>query len=129
MPQHTCMNAVLMCSFGMAPSALGMLPLHRMMTSNMLAATIMDFVPFVNIRPFGMCTSPSNPMVAAATTAAMGVLTPMPCIPVTVSPWTPGSATVKLNQFPALNSTSKLMCNWGGSISITFPGQVTENIA
>lgn len=126
--QHVCQNAVLMCTFGMAPSTLGMLPLHRMMTSNMLAATIMDFVPFVNIMPFGMCTSPSNPTVAAATAAAMGVLTPMPCVPLTVSPWSPGSATVKLNNFPALNKTSMLNCTWGGVISITFPGQVTENI-
>jgi hypothetical protein len=113
----------------MAPSALGMLPLHRMKTSQMMAATIMDFVPFVNIKPFGMCTSPSNPMVAAATTAAMGVLTPMPCIPVTVSPWSPGSPTVKLNNFPALNATSMLNCTWAGVITITFPGQVTETIA
>ncbi len=41
--------------------------------------------PFVSIMPFAMCTSPANPTVAAATAAAMGVLTPMPCIPVTNS--------------------------------------------
>lgn len=128
MPQHVCNNAVLMCTFGMAPSTLGVLPLHRMMTSNQPAANIMDHIPMVNIRPFGMCTSPSNPTVAAATAAAMGVLTPMPCIPATPAPWVPGAATVMLNQFPALDNVSKLNCIWGGVISVTFAGQVTEMI-
>ncbi|MGL4604236.1 MAG: hypothetical protein ACRCU9_08815 [Iodobacter sp.] len=35
----------------------------------------------LNIMPIGTCMSPATPMVAAATAAAMGVLTPMPCIP------------------------------------------------
>ena len=128
MPQHVCNNAALMCSFGLAPSMLGVLPLHRMMTSNQPAANIMDHVPFVNIRPFGMCTSPSNPTVAAATAAALGVLTPMPCIPVTPAPWVPGAATVMVNQFPALDNVSTLNCVWGGVITVTFAGQVTEMI-
>jgi hypothetical protein len=128
MAQHVCNNALLMCSFGVAPSALGVLPLHRAKTSQMPAANIMDHIPVVNIKPFGMCTSPSNPTVAAATAAAFGVLTPMPCIPVTVTPWAPGSPTVKLNQFPALNSTSTLNCMWAGVITVSYAGQVTENI-
>lgn len=129
MPQHVCNNAVLMCSFGLAPSALGVLPLNRTMTSNQPAANIMDHVPMVNIRPFGMCTSPANPAVAAATAAALGVLTPMPCVPATPAPWVPGSPTVMLGGLPALNNTCKLNCMWAGVISVTFPGQVTENIA
>ena len=40
----------------------------------MPAANIMDHVPMVNIMPFGMCITPSNPAVAAATAAALGVL-------------------------------------------------------
>jgi hypothetical protein len=128
MSMHVCSGATLMCTFGVAPSALTVLPVNRVMTSNMPAANIMDNVPMVNIMPFGMCISPTNPTVAAATAAAMGVLTPMPCVPVTVAPWTPGAPTVMLGSQPALNSTSTLMCAWGGVISITAPGQLTEQV-
>ena len=89
------------------------------------AANIMDNIPMVNIMPFGMCTSPANPTVAAATAAAMGVLTPMPCVPVIPAPWAPGAVTVLLANFPSLDNVSKCMCTWGGVISITSPGQVT----
>jgi hypothetical protein len=92
------------------------------------AATIMDNAPMVNILPFGMCNSPANPMVAAATAAALGVLTPMPCIPVTAAPWAPGSPTVLIGNMPALNNSSKLLCNWGGAIQITQAGQMTTTI-
>jgi hypothetical protein len=125
---HVCNGAMLMCSFGVAPSTLTVLPVNRTMTGNMPAANIMDHIPMVNIMPFGMCTSLANPTVAAATAAALGVLTPMPCIPATATPWTPGAPTVLLGNMPALNNTSTLMCNWGGVISITAPGQFTEQI-
>ena len=125
---HVCMGATLMCSFGVAPSSLVVLPTNTTMTSKVPAANIMDNIPLVNIMPFGMCTSLANPTVAAATTAALGVLTPMPCIPVTPAPWVPGSATVMLGKMPALNNNCKLMCTWGGVIQVTVPGQTTEMI-
>jgi len=128
MGQQVCMGAMMQCSFGMAPSSLCVLPTKMVMTSKMPAATIMDHIPLVNVLPFGTCTSPANPMVAAATAAALGVLTPMPCIPMTTAPWLPGSPTVLLGKIPALNASSKCMCNWAGVISITSPGQVTELI-
>ena len=128
MPMHVCSGAVLHCTFGVAPSTLVVLPVNRMMTSFMPAANIMDHVPMVNIMPFGMCTSIANPSVAAATAAAMGVLTPMPCIPVTPAPWVPGAPKVLLGNMPALDDTSTLMCAWAGVISVVYPGQVTEQI-
>ena len=128
MPMHVCNGAMLTCSFGLAPSSLVVLPKNQMMTGNMPAANIMDHVPMLNIMPFGMCTSLANPTVAAATSAALGVLTPMPCIPATASPWVPGAPTVILGNMPALDDTSKLMCNWLGVISVTFAGQVMEQI-
>ena len=124
---QVCMGGMMMCTFGMAPSSIVPTP-KPIMTSNMVAANIMDHKPLMNIPPFGMCMSLANPTVAAATAAALGVLTPMPCIPNTPAPWLPGSPTVLLQNFPALNESSKLMCIWAGVISITFPGQVTHFI-
>jgi Domain of unknown function (DUF4280) len=127
MPIQTCMGAMMKCSFGMAPSSLVPTP-KTVITSNMIAANILDHIPIMNIPPFGMCQSPANPMVAAATAAAMGVLTPMPCIPVTLAPWIVGAPTVLLCNAPALNNTSTLMCNWGGVITFANPGQNTHMI-
>lgn len=120
-----CGGALLQCTFGAAPSTLNVLPAARVMSSQALA-TIMDNVPMLNIMPFGMCQSLSNPTVAAATAAAMGVLTPMPCIPATTAPWAPGSPTVLIGGKPALNNSCKLTCMWGGVIQINYPG--TANI-
>lgn len=128
MPIHVCAGATLQCSFGLAPSTLFVLPANQTMTANMPAANIMDNKPMVNIMPFGMCTSPANPTVAAATAAALGVLTPMPCVPVTPAPWVPGAPTVMLGNMPALNNSSTLTCIWGGVIQVVNPGQVTEQI-
>ena len=128
MPNQVCMGASMMCSFGMAPSSLVVLPINRVLTSEVPDANIMDNIPMTNIMPFGMCMSPANPEVAAATAAAMGVLTPMPCIPVTLSPWVPGAETVLLGNAPALDNVSTLMCTWGGVISFVTPGEFTVEI-
>jgi hypothetical protein len=125
---HVCNGATLKCSFGMAPSTLVVLPVNRVITGYQPAATIMDYIPMVNIMPFGMCMTPSNPAVAAATSAAMGVLTPVPCIPVTTAPWVAGAVNVLEGTFPTLDNVSTLMCTWGGVITVTVPGQVTEMI-
>ena len=128
MPLQVVNGALLTCSFGASPSTYQVLPVNQVESSYMPAATIMDFVPMTNIMPFGMCNSPSNPQVAAATAAAMGVLTPQPCIPATASPWSPGASTVMLSNKLALDSTSTCNCLWGGVISITAPGEQTEQI-
>jgi hypothetical protein len=121
---------MLKCTFAFPPgiSTLVVLPQNRVMTSNMPAANIMDNKPMVNIMTFGACMSLANPTVATATAAAMGVLTPMPCIPVTPAPWVVGSPTVLLGNMPALNNTSTLMCMWAGVITVLQPGQFTEMI-
>jgi len=119
------MGANMMCTFGMAPSSLVVLPTNMVTTNMVPDANIMDHIPLVNIMPFGMCMSPANPMVAAATAAAMGVLTPMPCIPMTVSPWVPGAPTVLLGNMPTLDNTCTLMCMWAGVITFVTPGEFT----
>lgn len=125
MGQQVCAGAMTQCTFGVAPSSLMVIPISRVMAGGPPAANIMDNKPMVNVMPFGMCQSLSNPMVAAATAAALGALTPMPCIPMTMAPWVPGAPTVLLGSMPTLNNSSKLMCTWGGVISINVPGQFT----
>jgi Domain of unknown function (DUF4280) len=127
MANAACMGGMMKCSFGVAPSSLMVLPANRVMTGTP-TANIMDHKPMVNVLPFGMCQCPANPMVAAATAAALGVLTPMPCIPNTVAPWVVGAPTVMIGNMPALNSTSKLMCIWGGVIELLPPGVPTVNV-
>lgn len=124
MAQWVCGGASLSCTFGAAPSVLMVLPVNKAVTT-MPLANIMDNKPLVNILPFGMCNSITNPTVAAATAAAFGVLTPMPCIPATTAPWTTTTPTVQLGNQPVLNNSAKLMCMWGGVITVSFPGQVT----
>lgn len=128
MPNQVCMGAMMMCTFGVAPSSLVVLPINRVLTDQVPDANIMDHIPMVNIMPFGMCMSPSNPVVAAATAAALGVLTPMPCIPATTAPWVAGAPTVLLGNQPTLDNVSQLMCMWGGVITFTYPGEVTVEV-
>ncbi len=128
MAMQVCMGAMMQCSFGMTPSSLVVLPANRTFTDQQPDANIMDHVPLVNIMPFGMCVSLANPAVAAATSAALGVLTPMPCVPVTPAPWTPGAATVTLGGIPTLDNTSTLMCMWGGVIQFATPGEFTVTV-
>jgi Domain of unknown function (DUF4280) len=119
-----CMGANLECSFGAAPSSLVVLPANKVLTGTP-TANIMDHAPMVNILPFGMCIAPTNPEVISETAAALGVLTPAPCIPATSAPWAPGTPTVMIANMPALDDTCKLECNWGGVIQVVAAGQVT----
>jgi hypothetical protein len=120
-------GAALQCSMGASPGSLTVLPNGRVSANQMAVATVMDFAPTTNVAPFGMCTTLSNPQVASATSAAQGVLTPQPCMPVTTSPWTGGSQKVTVGGLPALTDQSKCTCTWGGQISITNPGTTTVN--
>jgi hypothetical protein len=128
MPQQVTMGAMLQCSFGVAPSTLAVLPLNRVLCEGPPAANIMDHIPLVNILPFGMCNSPANPEVAAATAAAFGVPTPMPCVPATTTPWVPGAVTVLLGNQPALDNVSTCTCMWGGVVTIVDPATVKTQV-
>jgi len=110
---------------GVAPSSLVVLPTNKTDGCAVPKANIMDYIPMMNIMPFGMCQSPSNPTVATATAAALGVLTPMPCIPATVAPWSPGATKTTVANQPALIKSDTCSCMWGGTISITDAGQQT----
>jgi hypothetical protein len=121
MSDQVSMGALLKCNQGAAPAMLIVLPANKVNAEGPPAANIKDHLPMVNIMPFAMCKCPGNPMVAAATAAAMGTMTPMPCIPSTSTPWMPGSPTVLIGGQPALNKSSTCMCDYGGQIKIDFP--------
>jgi hypothetical protein len=117
-------GSLLTCTQGAAPAAL-MVVVTTTTAQGPPAANIMDCAPLTNIPTFGMCKSALNPTVAAATAAALGVLTPMPCIPAT-TPWTPGVPTVLVRNFLALDAASKCTCAYGGQISITTPDAIVD---
>jgi hypothetical protein len=118
------MTALCACAFGTAPCPLFVSSQQNVLISGQLAATVMDNKPVT----FAMCNNPANPTVAAATAAALGVLTPMPCVPAIITPWLPGSVSVMVNNKPLLNNASKLMCNWGGAIQITTTPALTVTV-
>ena len=92
------------------------------------AGVMTDTAPTVNIPPFGMCSSLSNPTVASATSAAMGVLTPMPCVPVPAGPWLNPVPKVSIGGQSAISNGSKLMCAWGGQITVQSAGQTSVQV-
>ncbi|WP_428261488.1 DUF4280 domain-containing protein [Haliangium sp.] len=117
-------GAALLCSFGVAPSSLIVIP-KVLYAGSLPAADITTNAPMANVPSFGACTSLSNPTVAAATSAALGVLTPQPCVPVLPAPWVPGNSKLLNSSMPTLDNSCTLNCAWGGVISITSPGQTT----
>lgn len=121
-------GALLQCSFGLSPCPLVVLPDKRVTAGMLPVATILDNKPLVNVASFGMCSSPSNPEVAALTAAALGVLTPAPCLPALSAPWEPGTPTVTVGGLPALDTNCKLMCDWGGVIAVEAPAQMTVTV-
>jgi hypothetical protein len=121
-------GATLSCSFGAAPSSLVVLPRNRTLCANVPAATIMDHMPMTNIEPFGMCSSPANPQVIAATAAALGVFTPQPCVPMTLAPWAPGAVTVYIGNEAALDDAATCNCLWVGAVAVIQPGQAATEV-
>lgn len=126
MPKLVVNGASLKCDQGAAPAKLVVLPVLQSDIDGQPIATIMDHKPTVNIPPFGMCRTQANPTVAAATAAAMGVLTPMPCVPITSNPWSAGSSFGDLQDDKLLTSDCKCLCQWTGQIEITDPGSDIE---
>ncbi len=108
------MGAVCQCVFGAAPLPLAVSSQQTVQAMNMPVATIMDN----KFPPFGMCSCPNAPAVIAATAAKLGVFSPAPCAPLIPGPWVKGEPTILVCGKPLLTSTTKLMCAYGGMISI-----------
>ncbi|GHU84877.1 hypothetical protein FACS1894198_1500 [Clostridia bacterium] len=119
----------LTCSFGAAPTPLNVMPEHGVLVENKVIVCSDNTVPNVNITPFGMCSSLANPAVSAATTAAMGVLTPQPCTPMIAGTWLPFSATVLVGGKPVVGADATLTCSYAGVISVVAPGQLSVTMS
>lgn len=116
-------GATLSCSQGDQTSILKMPVSHGVYVKNKAQMNILDFKPFVNIQPFGLCQTLANPTVAVATAANNGVLTPMPCTPVVTMPWINGKDDQLVENFPALINQSINMCLYCGTIKVEDDGQ------
>lgn len=119
-------GAILSCSSGDKPNRLKMPFSHGVYIHNKAQMNIKDHIPNENIFPFGKCYSRQNPTVAAATAANNGVLTPMPCTPMTTIPWIMGKNDKLIEGHPALLSKSQLSCLYCGTIKIEDDGQLLE---
>lgn len=119
-------GASCVCSCGTAACTLQATSQMTCMAEGKPIATIQDIQQGVNLPTFGMCTSLANPTVAAATTAALGVLTPQPCTLVPLGTWTTSNPSVLAGNKPCVTSDSILRCGMGqGTIKIISPGQGT----
>ena len=106
-----CTGASLSCSFGAAPAPFSALPVPRVVVSGRPAGVVTDMTPAPGWA------------VSSATAAALGALTPMPCVPVPAGPWLNPAPKVIVGGQPAISDGSRLMCAWGGQISVQFAGQ------
>ncbi len=122
------MGAQCLCTFGTGPAPIKVTSQTKVLEDGKPGATIQDAAPMTNVGPFGMCTTLSNPQVASATAAALGVLTPQPCVPVTAGTWIQPNTKVLVDGKPVLTQDCKLMCSYGGQITITNPGQTKIQI-
>lgn len=125
-PRAVTEGASLRCSMGASPSTL-MVPSDRALRlGNKRLALVSDHGP-TSVLPFGMCRSPMNPQVAAATAAANGVLTPQPCVPAVDLPWSPGAVRSRGREGAVLDASCRAQCRWGAVISID-PGSDTARV-
>ena len=123
MSELVAMEAQCVCTMGQAPAPIKVTSQQVVLTEGKPTATITDCAGMSNVGPFGLCTSLANPAVAAATAAALGVLTPQPCTPVPAGTWIPTKPKILVSGKPVLCSDCKMMCAYAGSISIVNPGQ------
>ena len=115
-------GASVMCPFGTSPATLTVTSQTFVLADGKPMATIAD-ASIANMPTFGMCSSLANPQVASATAAALGVLTPQPCVPAVAGTWIPTQMKCLAGGKPCLAGDATAICSYGGSLSIINPGQ------
>lgn len=117
-------QATIRCSCGDKCAKLTVYPDRTVFLTEKPMANISDYVSMYNIAPLGKCHTVAYPPTGSATAANHGHLTPMPCVPGTVSEWINGKSDYIIKGKPALLKSSYCRCKWGGIITITNDGQV-----
>lgn len=117
-------QATIKCSCGDKCAKLTVYPDRTVFLTEKPMANISDHVSMYNIAPFGKCHTVAYPPTGSATAANHGHLTPMPCVPGTVSEWINGKSDYIIKGKPALLKSSYCRCQWGGIITITDDGQI-----
>ncbi len=117
-------SATIRCSCGDKTAKLTVYPDRTVFLTGKPMANISDHISLYNIAPFGKCHTVAYPATGAATAANKGKLTPMPCVPGTVSEWLNGKDDYIIKGKPALLKSSYCKCQWGGVITITDDGQI-----
>ena len=120
---YVCSGATMRCTMGTSQARLTVLPIRTVFLTGKPQANISDHISFVNLGAFGRCRSLGFPATAAATAAAHGKLTPMPCMHNTPFPWMGGKNDYIVKGDPALLKSSTCQCMWGGTISLVTDGQ------
>lgn len=117
-------QATIKCSCGDKCAKLTVYPDRTVFLTEKPMANISDHVSMYNIAPFGKCHTTAYPPTGSATAANHGHLTPMPCVPGTVTEWINGKNDYIVKGKPTLLKSSYCRCQWGGVITITNDGQV-----
>jgi len=97
-----------LCSFGVAPMPISIIPKNMVMGPTGPLSNIMDNIPMLNVAPYVMCTLPPLPK---------------PCVPALPAPWVAPIPTVLIANVPAFDNTAKGICAQAGVINILMPMQ------
>lgn len=122
-------KATMKCSCGDRTAKLTVYPDRTVDLTEKPMANISDHISLYNIAGFGRCHTTRFPATGAATAANHGHLTPMPCVPGTVTDWVNGKDDYIIRGNSALLKTSYCRCKWGGIIRIVDDGQVDTGTA
>lgn len=122
-------KATIKCSCGSKCAQLTIYPDRTVFLTEKPMANISDHISMYNIASFGKCHTTTYPPTGSATVANHGVLTPMPCVPGTISKWINGKNDYLVKGIPALLKSSYCRCKWGGIITIINDGQVNTGNA
>lgn len=120
---YVCSGATMTCTFGDKQSKITVYPDRTVFLTGQPMANISDHTSLYNIAPFGKCHTTKYPATGSATAANHGRLTPMPCIPGTMTNWQQGKDDYIIKGDPALLKSSFCRCCYGGVITITDDGQ------